>query len=188
MKPKFYNIDNILVSKNLFTKKFSCDLEKCKGACCTMKSDYGAPLLEPEIEEIKKIYDIVKNYLPEHSIKEIEKNGFWEEKEGMLLTKSIRKRDCVFVYWDGDIAKCAIEKAYFDKKIKFRKPISCHLFPIRITNFGGPTLKFEEYQECKPALKKGKKENTNVIEFCKDSLTRGLGKQFYKQLQKINGK
>jgi len=188
MKTLFYNVENILVSKELFKNKFSCDLSVCKGACCTMKSEYGAPLLESEIEEIEEIYDIVKEYLPQHSRKTIEKKGFWEEKEGMLMTRSIKKKDCVFVCWDNDIAKCVIEKAYFDKKTNFRKPVSCHLFPIRITNFGGPTLKFEKYSECKPALKQGEKEKVNVIEFCKESIIRGLGKNFYQQLEKINGK
>ncbi len=184
MNSNFIDFNGILVDKKIFTKKFSCDLEKCKGACCTMKSDYGAPLLKDEIEEIEKVYDIVKENLSERNVKEIEENGFWEEKENMLMTRSIGRRDCVFVYWDGDVAKCAIEKAYFEKKIKFRKPISCHLFPIRVTNFGGPILKYEEYSDCKPALKKGKKENINILNFCESSIKRGIGKSFFNKLIK----
>ncbi len=187
MNSKFLDIDGILVSRELLERKFVCDLAKCKGACCTMESDYGAPLLEDEIEQITPILDKVFKYLPQESVEEIRKNGFWEKKEGTLLVKSINRRDCVFVYYEGDIAKCAIEKAYNENEVDFPKPISCHLFPVRVAEFGGPVLKFEEYTECKPALEKGERENVNVLDFLKNSIIRSYGKTFFKKIQKVNG-
>ncbi len=153
-----------------------------------MKSEYGAPLLEDEIEQITPILDKVFRYLPPESVENIKRNGFWEKKEGQLLVRSINSRDCVFVYYEGDIAKCAIEKAYNKNEVDFPKPVSCHLFPIRVSEFGGPILKFEEYSECKPALEKGERENVNVLDFLKDSIVRHYGKQFYTKLQEVSGK
>ncbi len=188
MNGKFYDINGILVSRELFERKFVCDLAKCKGACCTMKSDYGAPLLDDEIEEITPVLDKVYKYLSPKSVAEIKKNGFWEKKEGTLLVRSIKSKDCVFVYYDGDIAKCAIEKAYNEGEIDFPKPVSCHLFPVRVSEFGGPVLRYEEYQECKPAVEKGSKENVKVLDFLKNALIRNYGKQFYSKLKEVNGK
>jgi len=182
------NIDGILVDKDLAKTNFTCNLEVCKGACCTMKSEYGAPLKDDEIEIINNILPIIKEYLPEISINEIEKNGFWEEKEKELMTRSIGDEDCVFVYYEGDIAKCAIEKAYNEGKVDFIKPISCHLFPIRIVDFGGDVLKYEEYSDCKPALEKGQETKLNILEFCKTPIVRAYGKEFYNKLEKINEK
>ncbi len=184
----YNNIDGILVDKELTKTHFTCNLEVCKGACCTMKSEYGAPLKEEEIDIINKILPIVKEYLSKTSIDEIEKNGFWEEKDKELMTRSIGDEDCVFVYYEGDIAKCAIEKAYNEKKIDFIKPISCHLFPIRVVDFGGDVLKYEEYSDCKPALEKGNKTKLNILEFCKTPIERAYGKEFYNKIENFKEK
>ncbi|MBU2491937.1 MAG: DUF3109 family protein [Bacteroidetes bacterium] len=181
MQRKFIEIQDVFVNSDVFETKFTCDLEKCKGACCTMESDYGAPLNEDEVEIINNILPDLKDYIPEISWNQINRDGFYEEKQGQLMTTSINKHECVFVYYDGDIAKCAIEKAYFDGKVKFRKPISCHLFPIRVSNFGGPVLKYEKYEDCFPALEKGNETNISVFEFCKDALERAFGKLWFKQ-------
>lgn len=186
MQKKFIEIQDVFVNSDVFETKFTCDLEKCKGACCTMESEFGAPLNEEEIFEIEEILPIVREYLSERNWSVINKNGFYEEKQGQLMTTSVNNRDCVFVYYEGDIAKCAIEKAYFDGKVKFRKPISCHLFPIRVTNFGGPVLKYEKYDDCYPALEKGSETNLSVFEFCKDALERAFGKLWFKQTKDSN--
>ena len=184
----FDNIDGVLVSKEIVKTHFSCDLEKCKGACCTMKSEFGAPLNSDEIDIIEEKLEIIKEYLPKKSIVEIEKNGFWEQKEDLLMTRSLGDTDCVFVYYENDIARCSIEKAYYDKKIDFVKPISCHLFPIRITDFGGDVLRYEEYEDCKPALEKGEKEEVTIMEFCEKPIKRAYTNNFYDKLEKLNGK
>ena len=184
MNNKLYEIDSILVNGEIASTKFFCDLSKCKGACCTMESQYGAPVIREEINKIQEILDIVLEYLPERHRNEIEQKGFWEIKQEEELLKSVDNKDCVFVYYDGDVAKCAIEKAYFEGKVDFRKPISCHLFPVRISDFGGPVLRYERYGECEPALSLGKEKNTTILEFCKDSLERAFGKLWYEKLLK----
>lgn len=126
--------------------------------------------------------------LPERNRDSIKKDGFFEQKSGELLTRSIDNKDCVFVYYDNNIAKCAIEKAFFEGKIDFRKPISCHLFPIRISQFGGDIVRYEKFFECAPALKLGEEKQITVAEFCKDSLERLYGKEWYKSLTELKGK
>jgi hypothetical protein len=184
----FDNIDDVLVDQNIAKTHFTCNLEVCKGACCTMQSEYGAPLKEKEIQIIEKILPIVKTYLTERNINEIETNGFWEEKDDELMTTSINNRDCVFVFYEDDIAKCAIEKAYYDKKVDFIKPISCHLFPIRINNFGGDVLKYEQYTDCESALEKGKETKISILEFCKTAIIRAYNQSFFNKVKNLNGK
>ena len=147
-------IDDVVVGDEIITQKFVCDLEKCKGACCTLKSEFGAPLLEEEIPLIEENYAEVEKYLSEKHKKALNTNGFYEEKYGELMISSIDNKACVFVYYDNDIAKCGLEKAYLEGKSSFKKPISCHLFPIRISKFGGDVLRYEKFTECIHAEKK----------------------------------
>lgn len=182
------NIDGVLVSKEIVKTKFTCDLKKCKGACCTMKSEFGAPLKSEEIDIIEKYLPEISEYLPQKSIDEIRLNGFWEKKYDELMTRSHGEEDCVFVYYEGDIAKCAIEKAYNENKIDFIKPISCHLFPIRISEFGGDVIRFEHYEDCNPAIEKGNETGLSVLEFCEKPLKRAYNNEFYNKLEKLNGK
>lgn len=178
------NIDNIVINDNVFTTKFTCNLEKCKGACCTMESSYGAPLKKDEIPLIEKVLPEVINLIPEEHRKEIETNGWWEEKDGVYMTRSVDDQACVFVYFEENgIAKCAIEKAYFKGKIDFRKPVSCHLFPIRVTDFGGPVLYFEQYDDCRPAIEYGQKTGIKVFDFCKDALEREYGTEWVEKVK-----
>lgn len=175
-------VDNILVRKEILETKFSCDLKKCKGACCTLESQFGAPLKTKEIDIIEGLLPVVLPYLDSGGKEEIKERGFWEEKDGELMTRSIDDKQCVFVIFENNVAKCAIEKAYYDGKINFKKPLSCHLFPIRITNFGGETLRYEKFKECEPALENGRVENTTIAEFCKESLVRLYGLEWYTKL------
>ncbi len=185
---KIFAINDVLVRDEIVEIPFSCDLKKCKGACCTLESELGAPIKKEEVEEIENILPIIKTYLTQRNIDEIEERGFYEIKEGELLITSVNNRDCVFSYFDNSIAKCAIEKAYFDGKVTFRKPISCHLFPIRVSDFSGDVLRYEKFSECAPALEQGKKENITIAEFCKDSLIRLYGEDWYNKLMNYTGK
>ncbi|OGU66961.1 MAG: hypothetical protein A2W30_09290 [Ignavibacteria bacterium RBG_16_36_9] len=182
------SIDNVLVRSEIADTPFICDVKKCKGACCTFESKYGAPLRRAEIGKIDSIVNIVKNYLPIKNITEIEEYGFYEEIDGELLIRSIDNKECVFVYYEDGIARCGIEKAFIDEKTNFKKPISCHLFPIRLTDFGGNILKFEKIDECNPAIEKGTTENITVAEFCEEPLERYFGKTWYSELKKAIGK
>jgi len=180
----YITINNTLVDSDILKKKFTCDLAKCKGACCTIESEYGAPLEETEIKVIEKYLPVIMEYLPDRNAEEIQKNGFWEFKADIFMTRSINNRDCVFVYHDGEIAKCAIEKAFIENRIDFKKPVSCHLFPIRVSDFGGPILKYEEYKDCEPALELGKKTGLSVSEFLEEPIIRAFGNEFYSELKK----
>jgi hypothetical protein len=184
----FISIENILVRPEIMNTCFSCDLGKCKGACCTLESEFGAPLLEEEIPVIENILPDVLPYLPGEHATEIKKKGFFMNIAGDLMTRSINKRECVFVYYEESIAKCGIEKAYFDGKVDFRKPVSCHLFPIRVSKFGGDVLKYENFTQCAPALLKGEKEKITIAEFCKESLIRLYGNTWYSSLMESDGK
>lgn len=185
---KIFAINEVLVRDEIVEIPFSCDLKKCKGACCTLESELGAPVTKAEIEEIEKILPIVKKYITLTNIDEIEDRGFYEAKDGEMMITSVNNRDCVFSFWDNGIAKCAIERAYFDGKVEFRKPISCHLFPIRVSDFGGDVLRYEKFSECAPALEKGKEENITIVEFCKDSLIRLYGEEWYNKLMNYSGR
>lgn len=187
MKPEFIQIDNVEVNKEIVETNFSCDLAKCKGACCTMESEFGAPITENEVVAINKFLPVVLEYLPEEHKKEIVENGFWIKKHNELMTRSINNRACVFVTYDCDIAKCGIEKAYNDKKIDFIKPISCHLFPIRVSNFGGTVLRFEKYSECTPAIYKGKDTRIKILDFCRDALEREYGREWFNKTKRAAG-
>src|SRR3989337_1810577 len=134
-------------SEELIDTKFACDLGKCKGACCTLESEYGAPLLDDEISQIQDSLADAKIYLPESHLSKLEQDGFFEKKNGELLVSSINNKECVFAFYENGMAKCSLEKAYIEGKTNFRKPISCHLFPIRVSKFGGDVLRFEEFSE-----------------------------------------
>ena len=181
-------VEEVLVRIEVVETEFFCDLPKCKGACCTLKSDYGAPVVEEEINEISEILEAVKTNLPKKHVKEIVKHGFWEEKKGELMLRSVNNKACVFVYYEGDIAKCGIEKTYLEGRTNFKKPISCHLFPIRVSKFGGDVLRYERIEECDPALGKGKEKNISVSEFCSESLQRLYGNKWYSKLKETTGK
>jgi hypothetical protein len=188
MDTDFIQIDDIVLNTEIVHSNFTCDLGKCKGACCTMESPFGAPITKEEIEDIQKILPTVLDYLPKLHVNEIEKKNFWVKQQDELMTRSINNRACVFVYYEGDIAKCAIEKANKDGKINVMKPISCHLFPIRISNFAGPVLRYEKYRECQPAVEKGRKTMIKVIDFCRDALERHLGKEWFNKVKEISEK
>ncbi|HPD33133.1 MAG TPA: DUF3109 family protein [Candidatus Kapabacteria bacterium] len=174
-------LENYQIDDNIFSSSFACDLEHCKGACCTFYGIDGAPLQESEIEEIAKNLDAAKEYLSQTSIKYIDNYGFAKKGlSGELTTQCINYRDCVFVYYEGDIAKCAIEKAYVEGKSSFRKPISCHLFPVRVYD---DSIYYEKIIECEPGQEKGQQENIQLIDFLAEPIERKFGKEFYNKLK-----
>jgi hypothetical protein len=175
-------VDNVAIEGSLFKRKFACDLLKCKGACCSLPGGRGAPILDSEIGQIKSALHEVLPLLSEEKRKVIEDSGFYEGEKGDYTTTCVNDEDCVFVYREDGIARCALEKAYQDGKTDFRKPISCHLYPIRVNKFGGDILRYHEISECSPAVKKGNTENIDVLEFVKDALVRLYGQQWYDKL------
>jgi hypothetical protein len=176
-------IENIILGKEIAEARFACDLFNCKGACCTLESNFGAPLLEEEVEQISENLELIKEYLPARHWQVIGEKGFFERKQSGLMTMSIDNKACVFVNYEGEVAKCGIEKVFLAGKTNFRKPISCHLFPLRVENFGGDVLRYERFEECSPAVKKGEEENIKLIDFLKESLTRKYGKEWFLKLK-----
>jgi hypothetical protein len=177
-------IGNTLISEDIFEKNFVCDLSACKGACC-VKGDYGAPLEDDELAILDSIYDKVKPYLTESGIKAIEKQGKYiryERKE--WVTPLAKGKECAYTIFDDGVAKCGIEKAYYEGKVDWKKPISCHLYPIRITKQknGYDAINYDRWNICNPACKLGESLKVPVFKFLKESLTRKYGEAWYKEL------
>lgn len=180
-------IDDKIISIDVFQKKYICDLSKCKGECC-VEGDSGAPLEDEETSILEDIYPIVEPYLNEKSRDEIAKQGKWViDQDGDKVTPIINGRECVYSYQEPDGTwKCAIEKAYYEGKISFKKPISCHLYPIRVTHYKTfDALNFHEWFVCKPALELGSKIGTPVYKFLKEPIIRKFGENFYKEMEEV---
>jgi len=176
-------VEDKIISLDVFEKHFVCDLNACKGACC-VEGDSGAPLTVEEEKKINTIYEKVKPYMREEGISEIEKRGVAVfDSEGELTTTLVNNRECVFVTFENGITKCTIEKAYLDGKTDFKKPISCHLFPIRIKEYRDfDVVNYEEIKICEPACKCGSKLEVPVYSFLKEPLIRKYGETWYKEL------
>ena len=180
-------IDNVLLTDKVVSEQFVCDLSRCKGACC-VDGDAGAPLNLDELKEIDQVLETVKPYLPKKSVEEIERQGrYVYDKEFGWVTPTINSSICVYGTTDAQgVVKCAIEQAYNDGKVKWKKPISCHLFPIIIKKSKDGVTELVNYEpredNCKAACSLGKKLKVPVYEFLKEPLTRKFGEQFYEAL------
>ncbi|MBT0564124.1 DUF3109 family protein [Riemerella anatipestifer] len=177
-------IEDKLISEDLFSEEFVCNLSKCKGACC-IEGDAGAPLEQSEIKILEDIYPKIKSYLRPEGIKAIEEQGTSvEDFEGDLVTPLIDNRDCAYVIFDENgITKCGIEKAYEEGAIDWQKPISCHLYPIRITKYSTFTaFNYHEWKICSDACALGKELKVPVYKFLKTPLIRKYGEGFYQTL------
>ena len=176
-------MSKFIIDDRLFTVKFSCDVSKCKGACCTLKGAGGAPLLNEEVNIIKKNIKKAEKYLSEDHINILNNEGFLSGSENDYSINSVRDQECVFAFYENGIANCSFQKAYLEGESEFVKPISCHLFPVRIHGLKRNIMKYEAIYECEDALEKGEKENVTVFEFAKDSLKREYGKKLYEELK-----
>jgi hypothetical protein len=177
-------IDDTLISDEVYTEYFVCDLPKCLGGCC-VHGDAGAPLEKEEAKILDKIYPEVKSCLRPEGIEEIEAFGkSVMDIDGEYTTPLVKGKECAYVFFDeNNIAKCGIEKAWEEKKIDFKKPVSCHLYPIRITKYSNyEAVNYHRWPICDPARKFGKKLNVRVYEFLKESLIRKYGEAWYTQL------
>jgi Protein of unknown function (DUF3109) len=182
-------IDNILISDDVAEKQFVCDLNKCKGACCE-EGDAGAPLDENELDIILDVYERVKPYLTPAALAEIERKGkYVYSKEFGWVTPTLGNDKEICVYGSRDengIIKCAFEQAYYDGAIPWKKPVSCHLFPIIISKGkrgDHDRVNYEPREKsCNPACALGKKLQVPVYEFLKEPLTRKYGEKFYNAL------
>lgn len=179
-------VENVYISDDIAEECFVCDLEKCKGACC-VEGDLGAPLELDELLTLEDILEEVKPYLMPEGITEIEKQGaFIKDEEGDFSTPVIDGKECVYAFYDEKkTLKCGIEQAYREGKIDFQKPISCHLYPIRVGQYEEfEAMNYDQWHICSPACELGKSLQVPVYEFLKEPLIRRYGKDWYKELDR----
>jgi hypothetical protein len=180
-------IGNVLVSDQVVEEQFVCDLTKCKGGCCE-DGDAGAPLEVEELAHLNNFYPLVKPYMTAEGIREIERQGkYVYDQEFAWVTPTINSQICAYGYKDKQgIVKCAIEQAYNDDKITWKKPISCHLFPIRIQKSKNGETEFVNYEPredlCAAACKLGKKLKVPAYVFLKEAIIRKYGQSFFEIL------
>ena len=180
-------IEDKIISDELFEKKFVCDLQKCKGGCC-VEGDSGAPLKSKEIKEIAKNLSIIKSEMSKKGINAIKNNDFhYVDLDGDKVTKLVDGKECVFVVFDkNNIAKCSIESAYRKNKINVNKPISCHLYPVRVKKYDSFTaVNVDSWHVCKPACECGTELNVPVFKFLKDAIVRSWGLDFFFHLDSV---
>ncbi len=179
-------IEDTVISDDIAENFFVCNLDKCKGACC-VEGDLGAPLEDVELAILEEIYEDVKPYLSAEGIKAIEAHGkYVKDFEGDFSTTTINNKECAYaIYNDRGILKCGIEQAYIDGKTDFKKPISCHLYPIRITRYDNfHALNYDRWDICSAACTLGDKLGVPVYKFLKEPLIRAFGEEWYAELEK----
>lgn len=183
-------IDKVLVSDDVLTEQFVCDLSKCKGGCCE-DGDAGAPLTDEELDEVKKAYPKVIPYLTRDGKEELGKQGLYRyDRDFGWVTPTVNKGICAYGYRDDKgIIKCSFEQAYNDGLISWKKPISCHLYPIKIKRSKHTDQEMVNYEPredlCAPGCALGKKLKVPVYQFLKDSIVRKYGTAFYEVLHNI---
>ncbi len=182
-------IAETLVSEELLKKKFVCELSACKGECC-IAGDSGAPLDQDELEILESVYDKVKPYMTKQGIEAVEDQGHYlTDLDNDFVTPLVEgDKECAYVYFDKGIAKCAIEKAYLNGEISWRKPISCHLYPVRLTKMrsGVVALNYDKWSICAPACDNGKALNVKVYRFLREPLIRKFGEQWFSELEEVD--
>jgi len=179
-------IGDKIISRELFENHFICDLSVCFGNCCVF-GDSGAPLESEEADKLAAGLDKLLPYLKKEALRAIDLQGAWViDGDGDKVTPLIGREECAYAVFENGIARCAIEKAYDEGIISFRKPVSCHLYPIRVSKLGrGIALNYHRWGICEPARTLGKKEGLPVFRFLKDPIQRVYGEEFYKELELV---
>lgn len=177
-------IDDAIVALDIIEENFLCDLSACMGECC-VEGESGAPLENEEVEIIEKILPVIWDDLSPKAQQVINAQGVaYKDRDGDMVTSIVNGKDCVFTYYDEKgICKCAIEKAYKEGKTDFYKPISCHLYPIRLEKYREFTaVNYHRWRICKAAVLLGNKEGLRIYQFLKEPLIRKFGDTWYKEL------
>ena len=178
-------IGNALLSDEIYLERFLCDVAVCKGACC-IEGEAGAPLEEKETETLREIFPVIKPFMIDEGIETVIHEGFRvKDKQGEFVTPLVKGKQCAYVYWDDSgIARCAIEKAFEQGLTGFRKPVSCHLYPVRITRYPNyDALNYHRWPICNCARKRGNKEDVRIYRFVKEALIRKYGTDWYEELE-----
>lgn len=177
-------IDDKIVSADLLREGFLCDIAQCKGICC-VEGNAGAPLEIEEVDTLESEYENYKPYMTPEGIEAVERQGFMVvDEDGDHTTPLVNDAECAYAYVENGVTLCAIEKAWLEGKTPFRKPISCHLYPIRLMKFSNGTigLNYHRWSVCASARACGKKLGVPVYKSLKEAITRRFGKEFYAQL------
>ena len=185
-----FQLGKTIVSEDIIEKDFVCNLSACKGACC-VDGDAGAPLEAAETEILKDIYPKVKPFLRKEGIVVIEKEGtFITTEEGEFESPLINGADCAYVTFDDKgIALCAIEEAHNQGEISWKKPVSCHLYPVRVKDYSEfSAVNYHKWQICDDACTLGKELQVPVYKFVKQALIRKFGEDWYTELEKVASK
>ena len=180
-------VGNVLVSPDIFTEKFCCDLDKCKGQCC-VEGDAGAPVTLDEIGGIEDSLDTVWKDMNASAQAVVDKQGVaYVDQEGDLVTSIVNGKDCVFTCYENGCCLCALERAYRAKKTEFVKPISCALYPIRVKDFKNGTvgINYNRWDVCKDAVIKGREIDLPVYKFLEGPLKRRFGADWYNELCEV---
>lgn len=184
------SIDSILISDDIVEEQFVCDLTQCKGGCCE-DGDAGAPLTDEELDEVKQAFEKVMHLMPKDGLKEVERNGLYRyDREFGWVTPTVDDKICAYGFRDAKgVIKCAFEEAYNQGLISWKKPISCHLYPIKRSKsrFSAHELLNYDPREgmCSPACSLGKSLKVPVYRFLKDALIRAYGTEFYDALDQV---
>ncbi|MCK5815402.1 MAG: DUF3109 family protein [Flavobacteriaceae bacterium] len=175
-----------IISEDIIEKDFVCNIAACKGACC-IDGDAGAPLEEEELKILMDIYPKVKPFLRKEGIAALEDQGLFTTSNGEYETTLIDNRDCAYVFFDEkNVAQCAIEEAYNQGEITWKKPISCHLYPIRVQDYTEfSAVNYHKWQICDDACTLGKELQVPVYKFTKQALIRKFGEDWYSELEKV---
>lgn len=181
-----FQLGKTIVSEDIIEKEFVCNLSACKGKCC-IDGEAGAPLEEDELKTLMDVYPKVKPFLREEGIKAIEDQGLFITNKGEHETPLINDKDCVYVIFDeNNSTKCGIEEAYNQGVIDWKKPISCHLYPIRIMDYSEfSAVNYHKWPICDDACSFGKELQVPVYKFVKEALIRKFGKDWYSELEKV---
>ncbi len=182
-----FQLGNTLISEDILEQDFVCNLQACKGACC-VEGEAGAPLEDSETATLDNIYEQVKPFLRPEGVAAIESQGtFIKGKDGEWETPLVENKECAYtIFSPQGIAKCGLEKAYEAGATSWNKPISCHLYPVRVKEYSKLTaVNYHKWQICSPACKLGKSLQVPVYKFVKDALIRKFGKIWYKELETV---
>lgn len=181
-----FQLNKTIVSEELLEKEFVCNLSACKGACC-VDGDAGAPLDKNETKILDDIYPIIKPFLRPEGIKAIEEQGTYVTSEdGEFETTLIEGRDCAYVIFDKKTALCGIEQAYNQGLIDWKKPVSCHLYPVRVKEYSDfAAVNYHKWHICSDACSLGKELEVPIYKFVKEALVRKFGQQWYDELEKV---
>jgi hypothetical protein len=183
-------IGEAVVDDSVTKASFCCDLLRCYGACCTIAGARGAPLNDNEISEVEKAYPAAKAYLSDKSIRAIGRSGLFDGAPGNFATTCVDDRECVFVYFEANVARCAFDRAYLDGKTSWRKPMSCHLFPVRIRDdatdgIHGEILRYEQIEECRAGRERGELDRVALHDFLREPLIRKYGTEWYSEFLEL---